>query len=59
MSKQTALVKADLAASGVLNQLFTFKSNAEANVTGTLTAAIINAIVFELVGKTVDMICVE
>ena len=39
--------------------MLTFKSNAEAKVTGTLTAAIINAIVFELVGKTVDMICVE
>jgi hypothetical protein len=34
----------------------TLSKSAEANVTGTLTAAIIRAIILELVGNVVDMI---
>jgi hypothetical protein len=37
----------------------TLSKRAALNVTGILTPAMISAIVFELVGKTLDMICEE
>jgi len=39
--------------------LHTLSKRAALNVTGILTAAIMSAIVFELVGKTLDIICEE